>query len=109
MLELSKIYHACVTKCRKEGIPQTFTQCDIKNKYRATHIEAILDCTNLIRHLKEHQEAQNSELGYAIELNESGNLERVFFDLEEGKEIWNQSMGAVLLYDTKHGIPIAMG
>ena len=98
----SQLYHALVTKCRKEGIPQTFTQSDIKNKYRTTLSDDILDCSNLAEHLKERQ-AHNNELDYAIVLNVDGNLERVFFVLKEGKAIWNQSMGAILLYDTKHG------
>ena len=58
--------------------------------------------TNLAAHLKERKE-NNDELDYAIELDREGNLSRVFFVLNEGKTIWNQIRGAVLLYDTKHG------
>jgi hypothetical protein len=98
----SKLYNACVAKCRKEGIPQTFIQSDIMNKYRTTQLDAILDCTMLAQHLKERQ-ALNNELDYDIALNGDGNLDRVFFVLKQGKEVWNQSKGSILLYDTKHG------
>lgn len=102
-LSQAQIYHALVDKCREDGIPQSFTLWDIKNKYRVPPRDAILDCTNLAEHLKQRQ-LQDPELDYAIELNGTdGTLELIFFVLKEGKEIWKQSSGSVVLYDTKHG------
>jgi hypothetical protein len=101
-MESSQIYHALVAKCRRDDIPLTFTQMDITNKYRTTHGESILDCTNLAEHLTQRH-AQDNELQYSLVLNESGNLERVFFVIKGGMDIWKMSNGAVVLYDTKHG------
>ena len=102
-LSQSQIYHSLVKKCMDDGITQTFTQSDIMNKYRVPPRDAILDCTNLAEHLKQRQ-LQDPELDYAMELNGTdGSLELIFFVLKDGKEIWKQSSGAVILYDTKHG------
>jgi hypothetical protein len=102
-LSQSQIYHSLVKKCMDDGITQTFTQSDIMNKYRVPPRDAILDCTNLAEHLKQWQ-LQDPELDYAMELNGTdGSLELIFFVLKDGKEIWKQSSGAVILYDTKHG------
>ncbi len=99
----SEIYTALVAKCRRENIEITFIQSDIKNKYKTCRGETILDCTHLVQHLKERQ-LDNHELDYDIVLDgSSGNLDRVFFVLREGKAIWQRSKGAVLLFDTKHG------
>ena len=99
----SQIYTALVAKCRRDNIEITFNQSDIKNKYGTTHGESILDCTNLVQHLKERQ-LHDNELEYAIWLDGSnGHLDRVFFVLKQGKAIWKRSKGAVLLFDTKHG------
>ena len=77
-LSQSQIYHALVEHGVKDGIPQTFIQLDIKNKYNTQHGDAILDCTNLAEHLKQHQ-LQDPELDYAIELDRTnGNLQLIF-------------------------------
>ena len=99
----SEIYTALVAKCRRENTEITFIQTDIKNKYKTPRGESILDCTHLVRHLKERQ-VEDRELDYDIVLDGStGKLDRVFFVLKEGKATWQRSKGAVLLFDTKHG------
>jgi len=47
----------------------------------------ILDCSNLVEHLKERQ-SEDHELDYDVVLDGStGKLDRVFFVLKEGKAI----------------------
>ena len=53
----SQIYHALVWECQEKGITVTFNQDDIRNKYAVSAANRILDCTNLIGHLKEREAA----------------------------------------------------
>ena len=46
-LSQSQIYRSLVDQCMKEGITQTFTLSDIRNKYATPRNEAILDCSHL--------------------------------------------------------------
>ena len=101
-VKVADIYHALVERCMKENIQVTFTVDDIKNKYCANPLDKILDCTNLAKHLRERLES-NPDLEYELYLDHDGNLQRIFFVLEGGKEIWKRCKGAVLMYDTKHG------
>ena len=98
-----QMYRALVRECRSQGLEVTFNKDDIRNKYAATAASRILDCTNLIGYLKERKVLDpNAE--YDIHLDDDdGSLDRIFFVLKGGKDIWDRSKGSVLLYDTKHG------
>jgi hypothetical protein len=99
----SSIYRALVRECREQGIDVTFNQDDIRNKYAVSAADRLLDCTNLIGHLKERK-VLDPQAEYDIHLDdEDGSLDRVFFVLKGAHEVWDRSKGSVLLYDTKHG------
>ena len=88
-------------ECNETNTEVTFTFSDVRNKYGPALNESILDCTNLVEHLKQRQ-ASDPELDYNTYLDEEGTLERVFFVLKVGKFLWNQLTSKVLLFDPKH-------
>ena len=67
-LSPSKIYHFLVQKCIENKMEVTFTESDVMNKYGGSAQQNILDCTNLIEHLKE-REMQDPELEYRLTLD----------------------------------------
>ena len=102
-LSPTRIFKALVRECNDLKIEVTFTVTDVRNSYGSTAGDRILDCTNLADYLKQRQ-MQDQSLDYSISLDShDGNLDRVFFVMKEGKQIWSRSQSAVLMYDTKHG------
>lgn len=102
-LSPSNIFNFLMQACREKGIEVTFNEVDIRNKYSSSSHHNILDCTNLIEHLKD-REIMDSSLDFKIHHDEfDGSLQCIFFVIEGGKDVWRRCRGRVLLYDTKHG------
>lgn len=102
-LSPSKIFDFLMQSCLEKGIDVTFNESDIRNKYASSTQHNILDCTNLVEHLKD-RERLDPLLDYKIHhCGFDGSPKRIFFVIKGGKDVWSQSNGAVLLYDTKHG------
>ena len=101
-LPASKIYFALVRKCRELDIDVTFSQEDVKNLNPGKAGDKILDCTYLVKHLKERLE-EDEELEYDIQYGDDGAPETVFLVIKGGQEVWSNIDSHVILYDTKHG------
>lgn len=98
----AKIYQVLYDQCIAEGIEISFTQRDIENKFAKSQAAIALDCTNLLEHLKERFN-NDSDLTYAIDHDSDGRLNKLFFMLKNWRQLWEESNGRVVLYDTKHG------
>ena len=101
-LSASKIYFALVRECREQGIDVTFSQEDVRNLNPAKAGDKILDCTYLVKHLKERLE-EDEELEYDVQYGDDGAPETVFLVIKGGQEVWSNIDSQVILYDTKHG------
>ena len=102
-LSPSKIFDFLMRSCLEKGIDVTFNESDIRNTYASSSHHNILDCKNLVEHLKD-RERLDPLLDYSIHhCSFDGSPKRIFFVIKGGKDVWSRSNGAVLLYDTKHG------
>jgi len=101
-LTYKQVYSFLKSKCADDNITALFTVTDVKNTYRIPESEKCLDATNLVQYLEERQE-QDPSLFFDFQTDEDGRLSRVFFVLEGGKKLWEQSTAKVTLFDTKHG------
>ena len=99
----STIYRALSRECLKSEREITFNVDDIRNRFAASTADRILDCTNLLEHLKRCKEI-DPQAEYDIFLDpDDGSLDRIYFVLKGAHTVWTRSDGNVLLYDTKHG------
>jgi MULE transposase domain len=98
----ARIYHCLVDECLSEKIEISFTLADLKNKFATSKQTLSLDCTNLLEHLTARRE-KDSDLGFAIGHDSEGRLDRIFFLLQNWRNLWMDGGGKVVLYDTKHG------
>jgi hypothetical protein len=51
----SKIFDFLMRSCLEKGIDVMFNETDIRNKYASSSQHNILDCTNLVEHLKDRE------------------------------------------------------
>jgi MULE transposase domain len=98
----ARIYHCLVDECRSEQMEISFTQADIKNKFASSKETLALDCTNLMENLTARHD-KDSDLGFTIGHDPEGRLDRIFFLLQNWRNLWMNGGGKVVLYDTKHG------
>jgi MULE transposase domain len=98
----ARIYHCLVDECLSEQMEISFTLADIKNKFATSQESLALDCTNLLEHLMTRRE-KDGDLGFTIGHDSEGRLDRIFFLLQNWRNLWTDGGGKVVLYDTKHG------
>lgn len=99
---ISQIYTFLSHLWRSRGNEVTFIYNDIKNEFRGCYEERILDSTDLVLHLQERME-QDDSLGFAMKLDECAKLDCLFFVMKGGHALWKENACRLVLYDTKHG------
>jgi hypothetical protein len=99
---VARTFPALVKLCKKEGRALTFVKKDIENAFGHHAEERILDSTNLVQHLKEREEGDAS-LKFQVHCNKEGTLDRVFFLMQGGVQLWLAMTTKIILLDTKHG------
>jgi hypothetical protein len=80
-----------------------FLSKDIENLFKDEVFNRPLDCTDL-HHYFEERMSNDESLQFKIHVNCDGELDMIFFVVNrEAFNIWAETEGSVLLFDTKHG------
>jgi len=98
----AQIYRVLFNQCREADIPVTFTKKDIGNMFALKTQNLTLDSTNLDSYLRERM-CKDPRLFYNTTTNSIGQLERVFFVLNDAHQIWSEQEVKSVYFDTKHG------
>ncbi|MGH7973877.1 MAG: hypothetical protein ACREBR_00025 [bacterium] len=98
----SEIYRFLAEKSREANKEVTFTYGDIKSALSDKQKTKALDTTQLFQYLTDRQNV-DSNLGFELYQDNAQKLNRVFFVLKGGRELWCSMGASLVLFDTKHG------
>ncbi|MGH7954497.1 MAG: hypothetical protein ACREOZ_00900, partial [Gloeomargaritales cyanobacterium] len=99
----SEIYRFLAEKSREANKEVTFTYGDIKSALSDKQKTKALDTTQLFQYLTDRQNADSNLLGFELYQDDAQKLNRVFFVLKGGRELWCSMGASLVLFDTKHG------
>ena len=95
------IHSAFCRTVQARGDDITWSYFDIRSKWAKTTVDRELDATNFVEKLEQRRVQKGLFFSYHVDPEEG--LCRVFWESDDGAELWQRSNASVLIIDTKHG------